>query len=162
MRSRRVVPLEQVHVSQIKVELRMPPLSALTISSARPRRGCRRNRSKRRRLRRGGLGLRCRPKCGARGLGRLSNAIGNGGDRGKRGAVRSSGPGWSASGWVHVRSKPDRMAGRSRLIQPGPRSRLAVVAGFGFRQMTFPFGSASGASRLRIIRGWGWQPRSGR
>ena len=45
------------------------------------------------------------------GLGRLGNAIGNGGDLGKRGAVRSQGGGWSASGWVHVRSRSERTAG---------------------------------------------------
>lgn len=45
------------------------------------------------------------------GLGRLGNAIGNGGDLGKRGAVRSQGGGWSASGWVHVRSRSERTVG---------------------------------------------------
>ena len=44
-------------------------------------------------------------------LGRLGNAVGSGSDLQKRGAVRSQGIGWSASGWVHIRSKSERTVG---------------------------------------------------
>ena len=44
-------------------------------------------------------------------LGRLGNAIGSGSDLQKRGVVRKSGIGFTASGWVHIRSKSERTIG---------------------------------------------------
>ena len=43
------------------------------------------------------------------GLGRLGNAVGS--DLQKRGTVRGVGKIWSASGWVHIRSKSERTVG---------------------------------------------------
>lgn len=45
------------------------------------------------------------------GLGRLGNAVGSGSDLQKRGQVRASGVGFSASGWVHLRTKSERTLG---------------------------------------------------
>lgn len=44
-------------------------------------------------------------------LGRLGNAVGSGSDLQKRGTVRGAGKIWSASGWVHIRSKSERTVG---------------------------------------------------
>lgn len=52
-----------------------------------------------------------RREMSAAALGRLGNAIDSGGDLEKRGAVRKSGVGFSASGWVHVRRKSERTLG---------------------------------------------------
>lgn len=45
------------------------------------------------------------------GLGRLGAVVDSGSDLQKRGAVRASGIGFSASGWVFVRSKSPRTRG---------------------------------------------------
>lgn len=98
-------------MSGVKVGIRMPPLSAfddferVTVS----------------RLQAAALnathiaGGRAKAKVQAdmrgAGLGRLGNAVGSGSDLQKRGAVRSQGIGWSASGWVHIRSKSERTVG---------------------------------------------------
>lgn len=98
-------------MSRFKIELRMPPRSAFDNFE----------RETRARLQAASLNAtqiaasRAKSKIQAdmrgAGLGRLGNAVGNGGDLGKRGAVRTSGTGWSASGWVHVRSQSERTIG---------------------------------------------------
>lgn len=45
------------------------------------------------------------------GLGRLGNAIDNGSDVEKYGRVRTMGAGWSASGWLAIRSRSERTIG---------------------------------------------------
>ncbi|MBL9070410.1 MAG: hypothetical protein JNM03_10515 [Sphingopyxis sp.] len=45
------------------------------------------------------------------GLGRLGNGIDAGGDATKGGAVHRTGTGWSASGWIFIRSKSERTRG---------------------------------------------------
>ena len=45
------------------------------------------------------------------GLGRLGNALGSGSDAEKYGQVRVLGRGWSASGWLFVRSRSERTVG---------------------------------------------------
>jgi hypothetical protein len=52
-----------------------------------------------------------REKMAAAKLGRLGFAIGSGGDAEKNGAVRPMGNGWSASGWLFVRSQSPRTKG---------------------------------------------------
>lgn len=52
-----------------------------------------------------------RGEMAAAGLGRLGNAIGRGSDAEKSGQVRRSGLGWSASGWIFVRSRSERTKG---------------------------------------------------
>lgn len=52
-----------------------------------------------------------RDQMGRAGLGRLGQGVGAGSDAVKRGVVRQSGHGWSASGWLHIRSGSDRSRG---------------------------------------------------
>lgn len=53
-----------------------------------------------------------RGQMAAAGLGTLGRALGSGSDKSKGGQVHmKSGGGWSASGWVHIRSKSPRSVG---------------------------------------------------
>lgn len=52
-----------------------------------------------------------RSEMASAGLGRLGNAIGSGGDAEKRGSVFRKGAGFSASGWIHIRTKSERTRG---------------------------------------------------
>lgn len=52
-----------------------------------------------------------RDQMGRAGLGRLGQGLGSGSDADKRGVVRPSGNGWSASGWIHIRSGSERSRG---------------------------------------------------
>lgn len=45
------------------------------------------------------------------GLGRLGNAVDHGSDAEKNGRVRTMGQGWSASGWLAIRSRSERTIG---------------------------------------------------
>jgi len=45
------------------------------------------------------------------GLGRLGNAVDHGSDAQKNGRVRTMGQGWSASGWLAIRSRSERTIG---------------------------------------------------
>lgn len=52
-----------------------------------------------------------RDKMAAAKLGRLGFAIGSGGDAEKAGQVKQMGNGWSASGWLFIRSQSERTKG---------------------------------------------------
>lgn len=106
-------------MSRVKVEIRMPPRSAFdkfereTVS----------------RLQAAALNAahiaasRARAKIQTEmrsaGLGRLGNAVGSGSDLQKRGSVRGVGKIWSASGWVHIRSKSERTVGAIKAYTAG-------------------------------------------
>lgn len=94
-----------------KVQVRMPPLSAFDNFE----------RQSRARLEVAALNATqvaaarakamIRREMSSAGLGRMGNAVGSGSDLEKRGQVRSSGVGFSASGWVHLRTKSERTVG---------------------------------------------------
>lgn len=95
----------------IKVQLRMPPRSAFD------------NFERRTRARLEAASLNAtyiaaeraktmiRREMASAGLGRLGNAVDSGGDARKRGSVFRKGAGFSASGWVHIRTKSERTRG---------------------------------------------------
>ncbi|HEY0148662.1 MAG TPA: hypothetical protein VGB70_06620 [Allosphingosinicella sp.] len=57
------------------------------------------------------------------GLGRLGNALGSGSDQAKNGTVHRRGEAFSASGWVHVRSKSKRAVGALEAYTEGAEIR---------------------------------------
>lgn len=98
-------------MTRIKVELRMPPRSAFDNFERETKARLQAASLNATQIAAGRAKSKIQTGMRRAGLGLLGNAIGNGGDLGKRGAVRSAGPGWSASGWVHVRSRSERTAG---------------------------------------------------
>lgn len=98
-------------MSRIKVELRMPPRSAFDNFERETKARLQAASLNATQIAAGRAKSKIQTDMRGAGLGRLGNAIGNGGDLGKRGAVRSTGAGWSASGWVHVRGRSERTAG---------------------------------------------------
>lgn len=98
-------------MSRIKVELRMPPRSAFDNFERETRARLQAASLNATQIAAGRAKSKIQTDMRGAGLGRLGNAIGNGGDLSKRGAVRGAGSGWSASGWVHVRSKSERTTG---------------------------------------------------
>lgn len=98
-------------MSKPRVEIRMPPLTAFNNFE----------RETRARLEAAALNAThiaavraktlIRREMTAAGLGRLGNAVDSGSDLEKRGMVKAKGAGFSASGWVHLRSKSERTVG---------------------------------------------------
>lgn len=93
----------------------------------------------------------------ASGLGRLGMALGSGSDRRKTNAVhRRSGGGWSASGWVYIRSKSQRSVGaiisytEGANIQPRRGRWLWIPTDDVRRLVGVPLPSSGGNSKARI------------
>ncbi len=98
-------------MSRIKVELRMPPRSAFENFERETKARLQAASLNATQIAAGRAKSKIQADMRGAGLGRLGNAIGNGGDLEKRGSVRGSGSDWSASGWVHARSRSERTLG---------------------------------------------------
>lgn len=98
-------------MSRPRVEIRMPPRSAFDNFERETRERIRAAALNATHIAAGRAKTMIRREMVAAGLGRLSNAVDSGGDLEKRGAVKDKGTGFSASGWVHVRSKSERTLG---------------------------------------------------
>lgn len=98
-------------MSRPKVELRMPPRSAFDAFERQTRARLEAAALNATAIAAGRAKSMIRREMVSAGLGRLNLAIDHGSDLEKRGAVRQTGVGFSASGWVFVRSKSERTVG---------------------------------------------------
>ena len=97
-----------------------------------------------------------RGQMAAAGLGTLGRALGSGSDKSKGGQVHmKSGGGWSASGWVYIRSKSPRSVGAiisytepSTLITPKKGRWLWIPTDEAYRTVGLPPGSETKKARL--------------
>lgn len=94
-----------------RVELRMPPQSAFDNFERRTRARLEAAALNATHIAATRAKTLIRNEMAAADLGRLGNALDHGSDLEKRGSVRTKGDGFSASGWVHVRSKSSRTLG---------------------------------------------------
>ena len=98
-------------MSRPTVELRMPPRSAFDAFERETRARLQVAALNATHIAAGRAKSMIRREMISAGLGRLNLAVDSGSDLEKRGVVRSSGVGFSASGWIHVRSKSERTLG---------------------------------------------------
>lgn len=98
-------------MSRPKVELRMPPKSAFDAFERETRARLQAAALNATHIAAGRAKSMIRREMVSAQLGRLNLAVDSGSDLQKHGAVRSSGVGFSASGWIFVRSKSDRTLG---------------------------------------------------
>lgn len=96
-----------------------------------------------------------REKMQGAGLGRLGNAIGSGSDLAKRGAVYRKGGGFSASGWLFIRSQSERTRGAIEAYTSPGLTAIAPVKG---RWLWIPTDeiqrvAGSGKGRARLTPG---------
>lgn len=98
-------------MSKPRVEIRMPPLSAFNNFERETKERIQAAALNATHIAAARAKTMIRREMVAAGLGRLGNAVDSGSDLEKRGAVRSRGTGFSASGWVFVRSRSERTLG---------------------------------------------------
>lgn len=95
----------------MKVELRMPPLTAFNSFERQSRARLEAAALNASHIAAGRAKAAVRSEMVSAGLGRLGNAVDSGSDLQKRGVVFRRGTGFSASGWVNLRSKSERTVG---------------------------------------------------
>jgi hypothetical protein len=98
-------------MSRPRVEIRMPPRSAFDNFERETKERMKAAALNATHIAAGRAKRMIRDEMTAAGLGRLGNAIGSGSDLEKRGMVKDRGTGFSASGWVTVRSRSPRTLG---------------------------------------------------